>query len=174
MFVPTWLLVLAFLLVAGLAVWSFLLATGRNPLPFPDNGSRIFSASSVEAKDAVVALLAMHGVRERFQFNTGGVRRSIMWDGTIINQSSSEVLQKLGSAAASIGLVSGDPAASANSAAQFLRSRGFAANVVLDAEPDLPIAFVVTNAMTGTVINFRKHVIHLPRPQPRRERKARD
>lgn len=166
MFVPIWLLVLAFLLVIGLAAWSFLLAAGRNPLPFPDHGSRIFSASSAAAKDAVVALLAMHGVRERFQFNTGGVRRSIMWDGTIINQSSPEVLQKLGSAAASIGLVAGDPVASANSAADFLRSRGFEANVVLDAEPGLPIAFVVTNAMTGTVINFRKHVIHLPRPEP--------
>jgi len=108
----------------------------------------------------------MHGIRERFQFNTGGVLRSIMWDGTIINQSSPEVIQKLGSAAASIGLVADDPVASANSAADFLRSRGFEANVVLDAEPDLPIAFVITNAMTATVINFRKHVIHLPRPRP--------
>jgi hypothetical protein len=35
---------------------------------------------------------------------------------------------------------------------------------VLDAEPDLPIAFVVTNAFTGTVLNFRKHVIHMPQP----------
>ena len=166
MFVPTWLLVLAFLLVVGLAAWTYLLATGRNPLPFPDNGSRIFSASSAEAKDAIVALLAMHGIRERFQFDTGGVRRSIMWDGTIINQSSPEVLQKLGSAAASIGLVAVDPIVSANSAADFLRSRGFEASVILDAEPDLPIAFVVTDAMTGTVINFRKHVIHLPRSQP--------
>jgi hypothetical protein len=166
MFVSTWLLVLAFLLVVGLGGWSYLLATGRNPLPFPDRGSRIFSASSAEAKDAVVALLAMHGIRERFQFNTGGVLRSIMWDGTIINQSSPEVIQKLGSAAASIGLVADDPVASANSAADFLRSRGFEANVVLDAEPDLPIAFVITNAMTATVINFRKHVIHLPRPRP--------
>lgn len=38
--------------------------------------------------------------------------------------------------------------------------------VVLDAEPELPIAFVVTDAMPGTVINFRRHVVHLPRPQP--------
>lgn len=166
MFLPIWTIVLALLAVAGLAAWTFLLATGRNPLPFPDRGSRIFSASSAEAKDAVVALLARHGVRERFQFNTGGVGRSILWDGTIINHSSAEVLEKLGSAAASIGLVANDPVASANEAAAFLHARGFEARVVLDAEPDLPIAFVVTNAMTGTVINFRKHVIHLPRPQP--------
>ena len=166
MFIPVWLLVLVGVLITGVAVWSFLLATDRNPLPFPDRGSRIFSAASAEAKDAVVALLAEHGIRERFQFNTEGVLRSIMWDGTIINHSSPEVLQKLGSASASIGLVATDPVDSANRAAAFLRSRGFQARVVLDAEPGLPIAFVVNDAMPATVINFRKHVIHLPRPSP--------
>jgi hypothetical protein len=165
MFVPKWLIVVVLLVFAALASWSYLLATGRNPLPFPDHGSRIFSAPSPEAKDAVVALLARHGLKERFQFNSSGVLRSLMWDGTIINHSSPDVLQKLGNAVASIGLVADDPVASANSAADFLRSRGFEARVVLDAEPELPIAFVVTNAMSGTVLNFRKHVVHLPRPQ---------
>ncbi len=88
MFIPIWLLVLGTVLVVGLAAWSFLLARDRNPLPFPDRGSRIFSAVSAEAKDAVVSLLAKHGVRERFRFNTDGVLRSIMWDGTIINHAS--------------------------------------------------------------------------------------
>jgi hypothetical protein len=166
MFVPTWLVVLAGVLFIGLATWSFLLAKGRNPLPFPDRGSRIFSAASAEAKDAIVGLLARHGVGERFRFDTGGVLRSILWDGTIINHSSAEVVRKLGAATSSIGLVAKDPEASARQAAEFLRSRGFQASVVLDAEPGLPIAFVVSDAMTGTVINFRKHVIHLPRPQP--------
>ena len=166
MFIPKWIMMLALLLVAGVVTWSFLLATGRNPLPFPDTGSRIFSAATPQAKDAVVSLLAQHGLRERFQFNTDGVVRSILWDGTIINHSSAEVAQKLGSASSSIGIVADDPVASANEAAEFLRSRGFEASVVLDAEPGLPIAFVVSNAMPGTVINFRKHVIHLPKPQP--------
>ena len=58
-----------------------------------------------------------------------------------------------------------DPIASANEAADFLRSKGFEAEVVLDAEPELPIAFVLTDALNGTVLNFRKHVIHLPRPK---------
>jgi len=151
--------------MAGFIVWAVLLASGRNPLPFPDPGSRIFTASSAEAKDAVVTLLSMHDIRERFQANTEGVLRSIMWDGTIINLPSPEVAQKLNSPAASIGLVANDPVASAKAAADFFRSRGFTAEVVLDAEPDLPIAFVLTNAMVGTVFNFRKHVIHMPRPK---------
>jgi hypothetical protein len=36
---------------------------------------------------------------------------------------------------------------------------------VLDAEPELPIAFVVTDAMVGTVINFRKHITQMPTPK---------
>ena len=84
---------------------------------------------------------------------SSGIRRSIMWDGTIIKSSPPQVLQKLGSPAASIGLVVTDPEASAREAAKFLQSRGNSARVVLDAEPDLPIAFVVTDAMIGTVIN---------------------
>ena len=103
MFIPVWALLLISLLLASLIVWLVLIVLGRNPLPFPDNGSRIFSASSIEAKDAIVSLLARHGLKERFQFNTKGVNRSIMWDGIIINHSSPEVTQKLKSPAASIG-----------------------------------------------------------------------
>ncbi|WP_162433463.1 hypothetical protein [Pseudoxanthomonas koreensis] len=166
MFVPKWLVVLACLLFVTLAAWTYLLATSRNPLPFPDRGSRIFTASSPEAKAAIVELLGRHGVKERFHADTSGILRSIMWDGTIINHAPPDALQKLDHAAASIGLVVDDPVASANDAAEFLRARGFEARVVLDVEPDLPIAFVVTNAMSGTVLNFRKHLIHFPKPVP--------
>lgn len=166
MFLPIWLILIALLAFVVLAAWAFSMATGRNPLPFPDRGSRIIATPSPEAKEAIVALLARHGLNERFHFNSSDILRSIMWDGTIINQSPPSVLQKLGNPSASIGLVAVDPIASANSAAEFLRSRGFEATVVLDAEPELPIAFVVTNATSGTVLNFRKHVIHLPRPTP--------
>jgi len=166
MFLPKWVVVLACLSFVALAAWTYLLASGRNPLPFPDRGSRIFTTPSPEAKDAIVALLARYGIEERFQANSSGILRSILWDGTIINHAPPDVLQKLGNASASIGLVSDDPVASANDAAAFLRARGFEAKVVLDAEPALPIAFVVTNATSGTVLNFRKHVIHMPRPEP--------
>src|SRR4051812_37293424 len=112
MFIPIWALLLIGFLAVALIAWTILLVTGRNPLPFPDFGSRIFSASSAEGKDAIVELLAIYGVRERFQFNTGGVLRSILWDGTIINLPSAEVSQKLNFPAASIGLVVNDPESS--------------------------------------------------------------
>jgi hypothetical protein len=165
MFIPLWLLLIGFVLVLAVIAWLALIALRRNPLPFPDPGSRIFSAASAYGKDAIVELLTMHGLKERFRADTDGVGRSIMWDGTIINLPSDAVLKKVNSAGASIGLVANDPVVSANAAADFLRSRGFQAEVVLDVEPELPIAFVTTNAMKSTVINFRKHMIHLPRPK---------
>jgi hypothetical protein len=136
----------------------------RNPFPIPDRGSRIFSATSPEAKHVIVELLAQHGVDERFQANSSGLHRSIMWDGTIINSSPGSYAEAR-SPSASIGLVSSDPEASARAAARFLQSRGYRARVVLDAEPALPIVFVVTDAMLGTVFNFRKHVSQMPAPE---------
>ena len=170
MFIPVWCLVLVGLCGAAFVSWSLLLAAGRNPLPFPDRGSRIFTAPTPEAKDSIVDLLRRFGLRERFRFESSGILRSIFWDGTIVNCASPDVLEKLGSPAASLGLVATDPEASALAAVEFLKSRGFEARVVLDVEPELPIAFVVTNALSGTVLNFRKHLIHLPRPQPARPR----
>ena len=125
---------------AHLGTWCVLIVAGRNPFPFPDVGSRIFSASSPAAKATIVELLAQHGVRERFQADSGGVLRSIMWDGTIINYPDTAVVRRLGLAAASIGLVADDPAAAEHAAAAFLTARGFSAEVVLDLEPGLPIA----------------------------------
>jgi hypothetical protein len=78
MFVPKWLVVLVCVVFAGLATWTGLLASGRNPLPFPDPGSRIFTTPSPQAKEAMVALLARHGVKERFEANSTGILRSIM------------------------------------------------------------------------------------------------
>ena len=164
MHIPKWAIALSVLVFLGVLTWAGLLAAGKNPLSYPDAGSRIFAATSPESKQVIVELLAQHGIEERFQVDTSGIRRSIMWDGTIINFSPPDVSRKLGNPSASIGLVSSDPVASANAAANFLKSRGFSAEVVLDAEPALPIAFVVTDAMVGTVLNFRKHVTQMPTP----------
>ena len=134
MFVPLWLGVPALVIALLVITWLTLILAGRNPLPFPDVGSRIYSATSPVAKAAIVELLAQHGVRERFQANSSNVLRSIMWDGTIINYPDPAVVRRLGSATASIGLVADDPAAAAHAAAAFLTTRGFSAEVVLDAQ----------------------------------------
>jgi len=166
MFIPIWVIVLIVVVMGGWVFWSLAVVRGRNPLPFPDGGSRIFTAASPEGKEAIVALLDWHGLKARFQADSGGVLRSIFWDGTIINHPTSEVHQRLGFAAASIGLVVRNPDKAAQSAVAFLRERGFQAEVVSNVEVGLPIAFVTTDAMVGTVLSFRKSMIHMPKPSP--------
>ncbi|MBX3245183.1 MAG: hypothetical protein KF685_12095 [Acidobacteria bacterium] len=165
MFISKWILIPALLIFLGLATWTGLLVAGRNPLPFPDNGSRIFAARSPEAKAALVELLAQHGVNERFKADSGGVLRSIMWDGTIINYSTPDIIAKLGDASGCIGLVSDDPKADAEKAAAFLKAKGFSAEVVYEIEPGLPIVFVLTDALSGSVLNFRPHIMNMPTPE---------
>lgn len=162
MFVPLWLLVP----LALLAVWALFALNGKNLLPVPDLGSRIFAAPSHAAQDAIVALLSQHGLRQRFRGDTPGVRRAILWDGfTLITCPEPWVREKLLGTAGSLGVVVKDPRASAEAAAAFLRSRGFTATVVADAEPELPICFVVTDALLGVALNFRKHALRFPMPQ---------
>lgn len=165
MHVPKWAIALNLIAVALLAMWATALSSGKNPLPWPDRGSRIFSAASPEGKAAMVELLARHGVEERFKADSGGVLRSIMWDGTIINFSPPEITGRIGGVTSAVGLVSDDPLGSAREAAAFLRTRGFRAEVVDEIEPGLPIAFVVTDAMAGTAINFRPPISKMPAPE---------
>ncbi|MBX2980903.1 MAG: hypothetical protein KF905_16570 [Flavobacteriales bacterium] len=165
MHLPKWLVALFVILFIAQFALLMRIMQGRNPLPFPDHGSRIYSAATPEAKAAVVELLEQYGVHERFQANSGGVLRSIFYDGTIINQSSEEVLAKVGHMYSCIGLVADDPLSSAKSTAAFLQQRGFSAEVVEEIEPGLPIAFVLTDALPGTAINFRPHVTKMPKPE---------
>ena len=165
MHVPKWAIAINLIVVLLLATWATTLSLGKNPLPWPDPGSRIFSAASPEGKAAMVELLARHGVDERFKADSGGVLRSIMWDGTIINFSPPEITGRIGGVTSAVGLVSDDPLGSAKEAAAFLRTKGFRAEVVEEIEPGLPIAFVVTDAMAGTAINFRPPMSKMPAPE---------
>ena len=65
MHVSTWLIVAVLVLLGVTATWLGLILAGRNPLPFPDVGSRIFTAATPAAKAAIIDLLAQYGVRER-------------------------------------------------------------------------------------------------------------
>ena len=55
MYIPVWVIFVVFLVMAAPGAWLIAILRGRNPLPFPDPGSPIFTAPSAEAKAAVVA-----------------------------------------------------------------------------------------------------------------------
>lgn len=54
-----------------------------------------------------------------------------------------------------------DPDATAQRVALDLQRKGFEAASVHGAEPGLPIAFVRTNALAGSVLVFRKHRLQM-------------
>jgi hypothetical protein len=155
-------------LVLLLAAWTGALATDRNPLPVPDRHYPVFTTPSSAAKDAVVELLGQQGRKPRFRLDSDEVERAIFWDGTIVNYTHPELFERLGRPAAAIGFVVHDPVAAALDAVRLLQGRGFEAAMIEGAEPGLPIVFVTTDALNGSVLVFRKHVIRMGAPQPPR------
>jgi hypothetical protein len=159
--VPVVLAVLVPLLALLLGLWALALAYDRNPLPFPDRDYQVFSASSAEALVAMEDVMQSLGQRPRFRVDSPNVQRTIFANGTIINQPDPGMLELLGPNGAALGFVVDDPDATARQVARQLQGRGFKAESIHDAEPGLPIAFVRTDALAGSVLVFRKHVLRM-------------
>lgn len=159
--VPAWLLLVGTMVFVLVVLWAWALATDRNPLPFPDRDYAVFSARSESALIAMEAIMGMHGHRPRFRIDGPQVQRTVFSNGMIVNHPEPEMRARLGDPGAALGLVVEDPEASARAVAALLQARGFRAEVILDAEPGLPIAFVSTDALHGSAIVFRKHVLQM-------------
>jgi hypothetical protein len=149
-----------------LAAWTISLVRDRNPLPFPDRDYHVFSAKSTAALIALEELMQKHGHVPRFRVDSDEVERTIFSNGTIINHPRQAILGRLGQPAAALGFVVADPEQAAEETAALLRRSGFTADVILDAEPGLPITFVTTDALSGSVIVFRKHVLQMGQKPP--------
>ena len=159
--VPLFLAVLVPLMTLLLGLWTLALIYDRNPLPFPDHDYQVFSASSPEALVAMEDVMMSLGQRPRFRADSPNVKRTIFASGTIINQPEPRMLEALGSPGAALGFVVDDPDATARQIAKQLQDRGFQAASIHGAEPGLPIAFVRTNALSGSVLVFRKNVLRM-------------
>lgn len=164
--VPKMALLLIGVLLVVVGGWSAAIATDRNPLPFPDRDYHVFSAATPSALVALERLMQTHGHRPRFRIDTDQVERTIFSNGTIINYPQRQLLDRLGSPAGALGFVVSDPEQAAEDAVRLFRDSGFEAEVIRDAEPGLPIAFVRTTALSGAAIVFRKHVIHMGQKPP--------
>ena len=164
--VPNAVIVLAALVVLVLVAYLVALITDRNPLPFPDRHYHVFSASSPAALIALERLMQDFGHRPRFRIDSEQVDRTVFSNGTIINSPHPAMAAALGNPGGALGFVVGDPVAAANESARVLEAAGFRAEVVLDAEPGLPIAFVKTDALISGVVVFRKHVLRVGQRPP--------
>lgn len=164
--VPTVLIYLVALGILVLAAFLVALITDRNPLPFPDRDYHVFSASSPGALVALEQLMQNHGHRPRFRIDSEEVDRTVFSNGTIINYPRPRIFGALGQPGGALGFVVDDPEAAARDAARLLQAAGLQAEVVLDAEPGLPIAFVKTDALISGAIVFRKHVLEMGQKPP--------
>ena len=159
--VPLFLVIVVPLVTLLLGLWTFALAFDRNPLPFPDRDYQVFSASSADALVAREDVMTSLGQRPRFRADSPNVQRTIFASGTIINQPDPGMLELLGPNGAALGFVVDDPDATARQVALQLKRRGFQAASIHGAEPGLPIAFVRTDALSGSVLVFRKHMLSM-------------
>lgn len=106
------------------------------------------------------------GHTPRFRIDTDQVDRTIFSNGTIINYPHPELLAQLGMPGGALGFVVDDPEHAAQESAKLLHDAGFDAEVILNAEPGLPIAFVKTNALINGALVFRKHVLKMGKKPP--------
>ncbi len=165
--VPMFLAVLFPAVTLLLVLWTVALAYDRNPLPFPDRDYHVFSASSPEALAAMEEVMTSLGQRPRFRADSRNVQRTIFASGTIINHPDPGMLELLGPHGAALGFGVADPDASARQVARQLQRHGFQATSIHEAEPGLPIAFVRTDALSGSVLVFRRHMLGMgARPDP--------
>lgn len=164
--VPNVLIVMVVLGVLTLITFLVALITDRNPLPFPDRDYHVFSASSPAALAALERLMQNFGHRPRFRIDSDQVDRTVFSNGTIINHPHAQISDVLGKPGGALGFVVDDPQGAARESAQLLEAAGFRAEVILDAEPGLPIVFVKTNALIGGAVVFRKHVLKMGKKPP--------
>jgi hypothetical protein len=158
---PAWLALLLALIGGLITLWAIAVANDRNPLPFPDRNYHVHSASSTQALVALEDLMRQHGDPPRFRADGPGVQRTIFASGNIINQPGESMLALLGKPGAALGLVVAEPDDSARAVAARFRELGFKAESIHDAEPGLPIAFVRTDALLGSIIVFRKPILRM-------------
>ena len=164
--VPNVLILMVGLVLLLLITFLVALSTDRNPLPFPDRDYHVFSASSRAALAALEQLMQKFGHKPRFRIDTDQVDRTVFTNGTIINHPHSQISAALGKPGGALGFVVSDPNGAARESAQILNAAGFQADVILDAEPGLPIAFVKTDALSSGALVFRKHVLKMGKKPP--------
>jgi hypothetical protein len=161
----------------GLVVLAFFLGViatlfvVRGPIPFIDRGFHIYAARDLRARNAMVEMLSVFGLKPRFRIDSSSFKRILMSDNlTVINHTDPELWESMGSPAAGLAIVVKNPVAAARAAAWALEDRGYSSQVLGELDTDVPpgtMVFVKTNALMGTVLVFRRHFFKLGKRPPK-------
>lgn len=139
----------------------------RNPLPIPDRGHRAYALPSEQARQTVLKVLSeVGGLKERFTFDAGPTRQTLMWDGyTVLNhlEPTDPHLNRL--PANAISLPVKNPLRASEEAVAILKAANYAAAIVEITDAVLrPNHLIVleSDAFKDWVLVFRRHVLRMP------------
>jgi hypothetical protein len=143
----------------------------KGPIPFFDNGFRIFATKNEHARDDVAELLRRFGLKPRYRIDSGGVKRVLMADNTtIINYTDPDQWARMGSPAAGLAIRVRNPLRAAQEAVDMLMRMGYEAEILGELDTEVPpgaMVFVRTNAFVGTVLVFRRHFFQMGKTPPK-------
>ncbi len=150
------------------SVWALVvtLMWWRNPLPLPDRGHRAYALAREEARLPVLKALRELGLAERFTFDTGPTRQTLLSDGyTVLNHLSSGEPSLDHLTANAISVAVKDPKAAAQGVARDLNASNYTATIqeITDAElPPNRLVVLESNAFSDWVLVFRQHIFKMP------------
>ena len=163
MSVPLW----VFGVVTAWALAASFFAFYRNPLPFPDRGHRCFAVPNEQAARTVVTIFnEIVNLPERFTFDSGAARQTILWDNTTAIMQFTPHIRALGIPLSAVSVVVDKPLAKAKEAAAHLERDGFTASIMENLDPTLgdKIVVLVSNAFEDWVLVLRRHALAMGKP----------
>lgn len=151
----------------GMGAMLFLL---RGPVPFFDKGFRIYTARDEHALRTMVEVLRPY-LKPRYRIDGPDISRVLMSDNmTVINYQDTKLRERMGNAAAGLAVVDRHPQRAAERAVTALREGGYEAEILGELLRDVPrgsMVVVSTNALTDTVLLFRKHFFRMGKRPPK-------
>ena len=155
-------------------LWA-LVATGLcfyNPFPFnfPDRGHRVFEIKDERAREVIIKIFSMSGLKPRFTFDSGPTHQTLFMDNTtVINYLEKE--KSLDLPASAISLPVSNPNQSAVNAVRILENAGYKAIVYYSIIPNLPennLVLVSSDVFKNWVLVFRLPLYKMPKPKIRK------
>jgi hypothetical protein len=141
----------------------------RNPLPFPDQGHRLYGVPDDKARQVVVQILEeVGGLDEHFTFDAEPVHQTVMWDGKTVIAYFDKEAESIPQNGMSIAV--SNPRASAEQTVSMLKKAGYEAHWqdnIWKGMPENTLILVQSNAFKGWGLVYRLSALKMPYPKIR-------